>query len=201
VDRVRLQSWPRPRRDQPVDRAARCRGRAGRADVGARDRQSPDVDPRRHRASSSPRRATAATSNLWRLVIAQGRAVGEPVPLTTGAGHEVTPTVAADGAVIYAAVTPTGERTVESRLEERRADGTIHVLTGGPADASPALSPDGATIAFARPVIHEGVRPRSCGGWRAVASSPRRSSRRRCADRGERTGVVAATAGSCSRPP
>jgi len=95
--------------------------------------------------------------DLWRLVIAQGRAVGEPVPLTTGAGHEVTPTVAADGAVIYAAVTPTGERTVESRLEERRADGTIHVLTGGPADASPALSPDGATIAFARPVIHEGV--------------------------------------------
>jgi len=95
--------------------------------------------------------------DLWRLPLANGTAAGEPAQLTTGAGHEVTPTAASDGAVIYAAVTPTGERTVESRLEERRVDGTIHALTGGPADASPALSPDGATLAFARPVLHDGV--------------------------------------------
>ena len=94
--------------------------------------------------------------DLWRLAIANGRAAGEPVQLTTGAGHEITPTVATDGAVIYAAVTPTGERTVESHLEERRTDGSIISLTSGPGDASPALSPDGATIAFARPLIANG---------------------------------------------
>jgi len=95
--------------------------------------------------------------DLFRLAITNGRAVGDPVQLTFAASHEITPTVAADGTVIYAAVTPTGERTVESRLEERRPDGTIRVLTSGPADTTPALSPDGATIAFARPVLHEGA--------------------------------------------
>lgn len=94
--------------------------------------------------------------DLWRLAIVNGRAAGGPVQLTTGAGHEITPTVAADGSVIYAAVMPTGERTVESHLEERRADGSITALTTGPGDASPMLSPDGTTIAFARPLIANG---------------------------------------------
>ncbi len=95
--------------------------------------------------------------DLWRAAVANGRAAGEPVQLTTGAGHEVTPTVAADGAVIYAAVTLTSERTIDSRLEERRPDGSIVVLTQGPADTSPSLSPDGTTIAFARPLIDDGA--------------------------------------------
>lgn len=95
--------------------------------------------------------------DLFRQPITNGRAAGTPEQLTSAASHEVTPTVAADGTVIYAAVTPTGEGTVESRIEERRTDGTIHVLTTGPADTTPALSPDGATIAFARPVIHDGA--------------------------------------------
>ncbi len=94
--------------------------------------------------------------DLWRVAIANGRPTGEPVQLTTAAGHEVTPTVASDGAVIYAAVTPTAERTIDSRLEERRPDGSITVLTQGPADTSPSLSPDGTTIAFARPLVHDG---------------------------------------------
>nr|MBA3455900.1 PD40 domain-containing protein [Deltaproteobacteria bacterium] len=95
--------------------------------------------------------------DLWRVAIDSGRAVGEPVQLTSGATHEVTPTVAADGTVIYAAVTPTGDRTVESMLEERRPDGSIVTLTPGPADTSPALSPDGKTLAFARPLVHDGT--------------------------------------------
>lgn len=94
--------------------------------------------------------------DLWRLPIANGRAAGPPVQLTTGAGHEVTPTVASDGTVFYAAVTPKAEGEIESRLEELRPDGSIRVVTQGPADTSPALSPDDATIAFARPVVVEG---------------------------------------------
>lgn len=95
--------------------------------------------------------------DLWRLPIAAGRAAGPPEQLTAAASHEVTPAVAADGAIVYAAVTPKGGAEVESRLEERAPDGRIRALTPGPADASPAISPDGAAIAFARPAVHEGV--------------------------------------------
>ena len=99
-----------------------------------------------------------ADFNLWRLAVEHGRAVGDPIRLTDAPGHEVTPTVAADGTVIYAAVSPNpnGTGEVESHLESRAADGTITKLTAGPADTSPALSPDGTTIAFARPVTHGG---------------------------------------------
>ena len=95
--------------------------------------------------------------DLWRLPIAGGRAAGPPEQLTTAPSHEVTPSVAADGAILYAAVTPKGGAEVESRLEERAPGGAIRALTEGPADTSPALSPDGATIAFARPAVHDGV--------------------------------------------
>lgn len=94
--------------------------------------------------------------DLWRMALVDGQPAGEPSPLTSGAGHEVTPTVAADGTVIYAAITPQGGTEVESRLEERHPDGSVHVVTAGPADASPSLSPDGRTLAFARPVVHDG---------------------------------------------
>ena len=114
--------------------------------------------------------------DLWRLPIAAGRAAGPPEQLTTAPSHEVTPAVAADGAILYAAVTPTGGAAVASRIEERAPDGSIRALTEGPADTSPALSPDGATIAFARPAVHDGVphaelwrMPR--GGERAAESA------------------------------
>jgi Tol biopolymer transport system component len=94
--------------------------------------------------------------DLWQLPIANGRAAGPPVQLTSGAGHEVTPTSGADGSVIYAAVTPKAGGEIESHLEERLAGGSIRVLSAGPADTTPALSPDGLTIAFARPVVHDG---------------------------------------------
>jgi len=94
--------------------------------------------------------------DLWRLAM-QGGSPGELTQLTHGAGHEVTPTVAADGTIIYAAVTPNEQRhDIETHLEERAPDGTIRALTGGPADSSPALSPDGARLVFARPQLHGG---------------------------------------------
>jgi Tol biopolymer transport system component len=84
----------------------------------------------------------------------QGRAIGAPRRLTDTPAHEVTPTVAADGAIIYAALTTTADGKVESHLEERAPDGTITRLTDGPLDAAPALSPDGTQVAFARPTVH-----------------------------------------------
>ena len=94
--------------------------------------------------------------DLFELAIDGGRARGEPVQLTLGAAHEVTPTIDRDGTIIYAAIAPRGGAEVESHLEARAPDGTITQLTPGPADTSPALSPDDRTIVFARPKEHNG---------------------------------------------
>lgn len=110
--------------------------------------------------------------DLWRLPIDAAGNPGTPIQLTTGAGHEVTPTLAADGTIVYAAVTQREGLEVESHLEARAPDGTIRTLTAGPADASPALSPDGASLVFVRPAIH-GTTPHSelfvieHGAWRS----------------------------------
>jgi Tol biopolymer transport system component len=95
--------------------------------------------------------------DLWQLAIENGRVRGAPEQLTNGAAHEVTPTVARDGTVIYASVTPLEDRSIESHLEQRAPDGTITKLTDGPTDTSPALSPDERTVAFARTVVHDGT--------------------------------------------
>jgi Tol biopolymer transport system component len=93
--------------------------------------------------------------DLFRIAIANGQPRGTPEQLTHGDGHEITPTIARDGTIIYAAVAPAGGGQVESHLEARAPDGTITQLTGGPADASPQLSPDDRTLAFSRPDVHE----------------------------------------------
>jgi dipeptidyl aminopeptidase/acylaminoacyl peptidase len=94
--------------------------------------------------------------DLWRLAVTGGRA-GALVQLTRGAGHEVTPAVAPDGTILYAAVTPDeAHRQVETHLEQVASDGTIRRLTEGPADSSPAVSPDGTRLIFARPQLHDG---------------------------------------------
>ena len=96
--------------------------------------------------------------DLYELAVDRdGRAHGEPDPLTSGDGHEVTATVARDGTIIYASVHQLAAGKVESHLEARAPDGTIERLTDGPADATPALSPDGSQIAFARQVEHAGM--------------------------------------------
>jgi Tol biopolymer transport system component len=92
--------------------------------------------------------------DLYSQRIDAGRASGAPVALTSAPGHEVTPATMRDGTVVYAAITETGT-TVESHLEARAPDGTITHVSEGPADASPAVSPDEKTLAFARPVQHD----------------------------------------------
>lgn len=99
---------------------------------------------------------TTGEYDLHELAIDRsGRAHGEPHPLTSAAGHEITATIARDGTIVYAAVRALEGGKVESHLELRHPDGTIERLTDGPADASPALSPDGTQIAFARPARHD----------------------------------------------
>jgi Tol biopolymer transport system component len=92
--------------------------------------------------------------DLYRLEIdARGHAAGEPVQLTFAETHEITPVVAPDGAIVYAALTPHADGTLDSHLERLAPDGSTAPITGGPADSSPALSPDGKTLAFTRPVL------------------------------------------------
>jgi len=94
--------------------------------------------------------------DLWRLTLRGGQP-GELTRLTRARGHEVTPSVAPDGTIVYAAVTPdVVHREIETHLEERGPDGAIRRLTAGPADSSPAVSPDGARLVFSRPQIHGG---------------------------------------------
>jgi Tol biopolymer transport system component len=94
--------------------------------------------------------------DLWLLPMVDGLA-GTPARLTDDPGHEITPTIAPDGTIAFAMVTPIAGNTVESRLAERTTDGTIRMLTDGPADTSPAFSPDGRALVFARPAIHDGT--------------------------------------------
>ena len=77
---------------------------------------------------------------------------GAAEQLTSTPVIEDTPSVTKSGAIIYAAST-----AGESHLEERAPDGTITKLTQGPADTTPAVSPDGTLIAFSRPVQHQGT--------------------------------------------
>jgi Tol biopolymer transport system component len=91
--------------------------------------------------------------DLYRLAVRDGRSIGEPVQLTSASGHEITPSIATDGTIVYSSVTQIGERDIESHLEKRAPEGTITHLTPGPADSAPAISPDGKLLAFARPAI------------------------------------------------
>jgi TolB protein len=93
--------------------------------------------------------------DLVRLQIVDGRASGPVEPLTAADGHEITPTIARDGTIIYASITPQLDGQVESHLEARATDGSITKLTAGPADTSPQLTPDDRTLAFSRPQEHE----------------------------------------------
>lgn len=94
--------------------------------------------------------------DLWRLELRAG-APGALTQLTDAPGHEVMPSVAADGAIIYAAVAPDAvHQVVESHLEQRAPDGAIRALTHGPSDSSPAVSPDGAVVAFSRVTQRDG---------------------------------------------
>jgi Tol biopolymer transport system component len=126
--------------------------------------------------------------DLYRVPMRGGRATGAATPLTSAAGHEITPSIATDGTIIYSAVTQTGERDIESHLEQRAPDGTITQLTSGPADSAPAISPDGKLLAFARPAI---VDERANAEIWSVIHVDLREPRRRARMLVDRAGAVA----------
>ncbi|HEX4455750.1 MAG TPA: hypothetical protein VH143_33045 [Kofleriaceae bacterium] len=101
---------------------------------------------------------SAGEYDLYELPIANGHATGAPARLTSSPAHEVTPSVAADGTIVYAALTTGSGGAIESHLEARAPDGAITKLSDGPLDAAPAISPDGTRIAFARLVVHRTLR-------------------------------------------
>jgi dipeptidyl aminopeptidase/acylaminoacyl peptidase len=89
----------------------------------------------------------ASDYNLWRVSIDGG----EPEQLTNLGGHETMPSAARDGTIYFASIVPRENGAIESRLMARRPDGSFDAITEGPADSSPAISPDGTTLVFSRP--------------------------------------------------
>jgi Tol biopolymer transport system component len=127
----------------------------------------------------------AGSFDLWRIsfAVSAGRPrMGEPQPLTHAADQELTPSVAPDGSIAYAALrvlakaddaataekegaakgaakagaeTAGAETDARSRIEVLRPDGTITAMTEGPGDSSPSYSPDGRELAWTRPEVRD----------------------------------------------
>src|SRR5690349_5556360 len=85
--------------------------------------------------------------DLWRLAVPAAGApptAGQPERLTTSAEPDAEPTVASDGRIIFVR-----GRGSTARLWVRARDGSEQRLTRGQAaERSPAISPDGARVAY-----------------------------------------------------
>ena len=136
----------RARRDEPVDRAARRRARCPASLTSRRrDRRAPGVDARR-RAIVFASTRVGGDFDLWRLAIVAAHARRRAAALTDAPGHEITPSVARDGTIVYARGHP-ARATARSTVASRRARRTARSARSppGPGDSTPALSPDGTT--------------------------------------------------------
>lgn len=109
--------------------------------------------------------------DLWRLAVRldgdTAAAVGEPERLTDLAGEEAAPAVGPDGRIAFSHIAHDDAGT-RSRIAVRARDGAITYLTEGPADTSPAWTPDGARVVFAAPHVRSAEPPRVDGDLWAV---------------------------------
>lgn len=99
--------------------------------------------------------------DLWRQPLAFDggtvRADGRPEQLTDLPGHELSPSVAADGRIAFTRIDRDGD-VMHSRIAV--LDGAkVTNLTRGPADSGPGWLPDGSAIAFTAPHLRSEPEP------------------------------------------
>jgi eukaryotic-like serine/threonine-protein kinase len=82
------------------------------------------------------------STNLWFLPVGRGR----PVRLTTGSGPDLSPTIAADGAVAF--INSRWRNTLE--VHDLSSGETRTLLTHSPYLWGPSVSPDGKEVAFSQ---------------------------------------------------
>ena len=107
------------------------------------------------------------TLDLWRLPVAieagGARAAGPPEQLTSAPGNEMSPSVAPDGRIAFAAMSA-GADGATSAIHARAPDGTIATLEPGPGDYAPAFDREGKRLAFTRPTVRSGDAGADAGG-------------------------------------
>jgi Tol biopolymer transport system component len=97
------------------------------------------------------------------------RAEGQPVALTDLPGHELSPSVAADGRIAFTRIDDDGG-VMHSRIAV--LDGTkVTNVTRGPADSGPGWLPDGSAIAFTAPHLRSEPEPSVDGDLYLVPAS------------------------------
>ena len=122
--------------------------------------------------------------DLWRVSLALNQDTLEPAgvtQLTYASTHEVSPSIARDGRIVFAVVAP-ADQPPSSHLAMLTPPTMQQVdISPGPGDSSPGFSPDGTSIAFAAPQrrsrMVDGKRIESVDGdiWAMPASGGTRS--------------------------
>ncbi len=112
--------------------------------------------------------------DLWRIAVRFDgevpRAVGAPEQVTDLPGEELAPAIAADGRIAFTHIAHGDGVPLRGRIAVRALDGAITYLTEGPADTSPAWSPDGRRVVFSAPHLRDAEPPRVDADLWAVAA-------------------------------
>jgi Tol biopolymer transport system component len=96
-------------------------------------------------ASTLDGNANGKNFNLFRVDLDDNGHPGVTTQITFGARHEVSPSFAPDGSIVYASA---ALDSFDSHLERVAPDGAITLVTSGHGEGAPAVSPDGAWIAY-----------------------------------------------------
>jgi Tol biopolymer transport system component len=106
--------------------------------------------------------ASTRTGNfdLWRVSLELNQdtlTAATLTQLTHAPTHEVSPSIARDGRIVFAVVAPAGQ-TPSSHLAMLTPPAMEQVdISAGPGDSSPGFAPDGTSIAFAAPQLRSRI--------------------------------------------